>query len=61
MRRIATALLGTLMLSGIAVTAAQAAHADDFEQASAQFTAGNVSVGYEYTQDKSGGFGSDDE
>ena len=61
MRRIAAVLLGSLMLSGIAVTSA---HADDdpgFQNFSAQFSAGETSGGIQYTLDNNGGFGSDDD
>ncbi|WP_328315390.1 hypothetical protein [Streptomyces sp. NBC_00388] len=60
MRRIAAVLLGSLVLSGIAVTSAQADDDADFQHFSSQISAGNNSVGYEYTQNKDGGWGSDD-
>ena len=61
MRRIAAVLLGSLMLSGIAVTAA---HADDesaFQHFSEQISVGDSSGGIQYSLDKDGGFSSSDD
>ncbi|WP_371777359.1 hypothetical protein [Streptomyces sp. NBC_01438] len=61
MRRIAAVFLGSLMLTGIAGTSAHADDDTDFQQFSAQYGNGEVSGGIQYTQDKDGGWGSDDE
>ncbi|MEV7423423.1 MULTISPECIES: hypothetical protein [unclassified Streptomyces] len=60
MRRIAAVLLGSLVLSGIAVTSAHADDYSDFQQFSAQLSAGE-GAGVQYTQNQDGGWGSDDE
>ncbi|MDI5961531.1 hypothetical protein [Streptantibioticus silvisoli] len=59
MRRIAAVLLGSLLLSGIAVTSAHADDESDFQHFSSQLDVG--STGIEYTQDKDGGWSSNDD
>lgn len=58
MRRIAAVILGTVVLTGMAVTSA---HADGNYDFGSRFNVSNDSGGIEYTQDASGGWGSDDD